>query len=371
LNKRSIFSQAVLSAAVIILIISSIVFSGIAYGQQYQQQYGTGGTGQNTGGGYQPAQYSSSNSETPVIQGLEGLKGFGSGHSQLSLAVIPVSQKDNQMMFQVIGFAVSIPESGDAVVYSMETPLPGIIDPSQSTMQIDISNLASNINEAGYIDSSQIYDTIRTDPQVVVIDVDLYYQGKQDSQTTFNVDSVDIIPPDGNMQAFSLQQPTQLIIDTQNGRVAMVAFPEMVNTFGSYYGMTYPQVDPVVYVQPIPIIAPVFVPYIRPIPFYTTSFVRYNSFYYGTGFRTFYDRDRVTHVDRFTNSKVYPVRQSRNDFADRSRVNLEAGQRRGEFTQSRNMGSNIKGGIGGYRGGIKASTGSRVGGGRTGGGRRR
>ena len=148
MNKRSIFSQAVLSAAVIILIISSIMFSGIAFGQQYQQQYNTGDTGQNTGGGYQQAPYSSSNSETPVIQGLEGLKGFGSGHSQLSLAVIPMSQQNNQMMFQVVGFAVSIPESGGAVVYSMEKPLPGIIDPSQNTLQIDISDLASNINEA-------------------------------------------------------------------------------------------------------------------------------------------------------------------------------------------------------------------------------
>ncbi len=371
MNKRSIFSQAVLSAAVIILIISSIMFSGIAFGQQYQQQYNTGDTGQNTGGGYQQAPYSSSNSETPVIQGLEGLKGFGSGHSQLSLAVIPMSQQNNQMMFQVVGFAVSIPESGEAVVYSMEKPLPGIIDPSQNTLQIDISDLASNINEAGYIDSSQIYDTIRADPQVVVIDVDLYYQDKQGSQTTFNVNSVDVIPPDGNMQAFSLQQPTQLIIDTQNNRVAMVAFPEMVNTFGGYYGATYAQVDPVVYVQPIPIIAPTFVPYIRPIPFFSTGFVRYNSFYYGTGFRTFYDRDRVTHIDRFSNNKVFPVRQTRNDFADRSRNNLVAGQRRGEFTESRRVGNSVSGGIGGYRGGARASAGGRVGGGRSGGGRRR
>lgn len=282
-----------------------------------------------------------------------------------------MSQQNNQMMFQVVGFAVSVPESGEAVVYSMEKPLPGIIDPSQNTLQIDISDLASNINEAGYIDSSQIYDTIRADPQVVVIDVDLYYQGKQGSQTTFNVDSVDVIPPDGNMQAFSLQQPTQLIIDTQNDRVAMVAFPEMVNTFGGYYGANYAQIEPVIYAQPIPIIAPVFVPYIRPIPFFTTGFVRFNSFTFGTGFRTFYDRDRITHVDRFSNNKVFPVRQTRNDFADRSRNNLVAGQRRGEFTESRRAGASVSGGIGGFRGGVKASAGGRVGGGRVGGGRRR
>ncbi len=76
----------------------------------------------------------------------------------------------------------------------------------------------------------------------MVIDVNLYYQGRQGSQTTFNVDSVDIIMPDGRMQTFSLQQPTQLIIDSQNDIVAMVAFPEMVSTFNSYYGTTYNQV---------------------------------------------------------------------------------------------------------------------------------
>lgn len=369
MNKRSIFShRAVLSFVVILMILGSIQLSGIASGQQ---QYTTGYPGQNSGSSLQQSPYTSSSSESPVIQGLEGLKGFGSGHSQLSLAVIPVSRKNDQMMFQVIGFAVSIPESGQAVVYSLKTPLPGIIDPSQNTLQIDITDLASAVDEAGYIDSSQIYDTIRTDPQVVVIDVDLYYQSQQDSQTIFNVNSVDIIPPDGRMQAYSLQQPTQLIIDTQNNRIAMVAFPEMVSSFGDYYGSTYAQVEPVVYVQPIPIFAPVFVPFIQPIPIFTTGFVHFNSFVFGTGFRPFFDRDRVTGIDRFSNNKVFPVHQARNDFADRSRNNLVAGQRRGEFTESRKAGSGISGGIGGFRGGVKTTAGGRAGGGRAGGGRRR
>jgi hypothetical protein len=53
----------------------------------------------------------------------------------------------------VIGFAVSIPDSGEAVVYSLETPLPGLIDPSQNTMQIDISDLDTAVDTAGYTDS--------------------------------------------------------------------------------------------------------------------------------------------------------------------------------------------------------------------------
>jgi hypothetical protein len=169
------------------------------------------------------------------------------------------------------------------------------------------------------------------------------------------------------MQTYSMQQPTQLIIDSENSRVAMVAFPEMIDTIGNYYGATYTQVEPVVYAQPVPILAPIFVPYIRPIPIYVSGFVSYNSFFYGSGFRSFYARDRVTHYDRFSHSNRFPVRQPKNNFANNARNNLVAGQRRGEFTQSRNLGKNVKGGIGGFRGGVRASAGRRAGGG----GRRR
>jgi hypothetical protein len=348
---------------IILSMVGSTLFTGIACGQQFQQQPAAGNVGRQ-------AQPAGSAPGSPVIQGLEGLRGFGSGHSQLSLAVIPLSQQNNQMAFQVIGFAVSVPESGEAVVYSLETPLPGVIDPSQNTLQIDISNLASAVDTAGYIDSSEVYDTIRTDPQVMVIDADLNYQGKEGTQTIFNVNSVDIIPPDGQMQTFSLQQPTQLIIDTQNNVVAMVAFPQMVDTFNSYYGATFNAVEPVIYSQPIPIMPQVFVPYIYPIPIYARGFVSFNPFFYGTGFRTFWDRDRVTHFDRFSNQNRFPVRETRNDFADRSRNTLQTAQRRGDFTRSRNLGKGITGGIGGFRGGVRqgAGGGIRTGGGRMGGG---
>jgi hypothetical protein len=348
---------------IVLSMAGSTLFTGIADGQQFQQQPATGNIGRQ-------AQPAGNAPGSPVIQGLEGLRGFGSGHSQLSLAVIPLSQQNNQMAFQLIGFAVSIPESGEAVVYSLESPLPGIIDPSQNTLQIDISNLASAVDTAGYIDSSEVYDTIRTDPHVMVIDVDLNYQGREGSQTIFNVNSVDIIPPDGQMQTFSLQQPTQLIIDTENNLVAMVAFPQMVDTFNNYYGATFDTVGPVIYSQPVAIIPPVFVPYIYPIPIYARGFVSYNRFFFGTGFRTFWDRDRVTHFDRFSNQNRFPVRETRNDFADRSRNDFVAGQRRGEFTQSRQLGTGITGGIGGFRGGVRqgAGGGARIGGGRMGGG---
>lgn len=349
-RRNNIRGLGVLATALILLLACSTQFSGVASSQMYPQQYGTG----TYGGGYQQPS-AGTTSSSPVIQGLEGLHGFGSGHSQLSLAVIPVSQQNNQMMFQVIGFAVSIPETGEAVVYSLRTPLPGIIDPAQNTMQIDISNLANSVNNAGYIDSSQIYETIRTDPQVVIIDFDLTSPARQDSQTTFAVNSMDLVPPDGKMQAYSMQKPTQLVIDTQNSRVSMVAFPEMVSTFDSYYNLAYAQVEPVVYAQPVPIVAPVFMPYIRPLPFYTTGFLPYNPFYFGAGYRPYFERNRYTDIDIYTNRDNYPIRDHRNDFANRARNDLVTGQQRGEFDRHRNVGKSISGGIGGYRGGAKPS----------------
>lgn len=331
-------------------LVGSTLCSGIACGQQFAQQQAAGYPGAQT-------QYTNTAAGSPVLQGLEGLHGFGSGHSQLSMAVIPLSQQNNQMLFQLIGFAVSIPETGEAVVYSLETPLPGIIDPSQSTMQIDISNLADVIGTAGYIDSSEVYDTIRTDPRVVIIEADLYYQGTEGSQTIFNVNNVGIVFPDGQMQAFALQQPTQLIIDSQSNRIAMVAFPQMISSFGSTYGMAYSQVEPVIYSQPVIVAAPILRPYIVPLPLFYTGFVPYNRFFFGSGFRPFWHRDQVLPYDRLYGQKRYPLRQPFNEFADRSRRDLQVAQRRGDFTPSRQLGTGITGGIGGFRGGVKTGAG--------------
>jgi uncharacterized membrane protein YgcG len=204
-------------------------------------------------------------------------------------------------------------------------------------------------------------------------------------QTIFNVKSVDIVPPDGKMMTYSMQQPTQLILDLQAKRLILVSFPEMTQTISNYYGVTYPQVEPVVYSQPILITPPIYVPYLRPIPIFYTGFVGFQPFFFDAHFRRFFDRgqvfdrdlNRFVDRDRFSKLDRFPTRANRNLFAERSRRDLQAGQRRGDFAQSRNIGRGVKGGIGGYRGGMKASVGGgrmgggRMGGGRAGGGRRR
>lgn len=275
-----------LSVIISLLIASPALFSGAAVGQSYDSGYAAGyGDGNYDATG----SYAGDIPDSLNIPGIEGLQGFSPGENILSLAVIPVTQQDSALYFQVIGFAITSPASGQSVVYSLDRPIPGLIDPATNTVQIDLSNLAAAIGQAGYIDSSQVYATIRTDPRVVVIDVDMSYQGFQGSQAIFNVSGVNLIPPDGQMQAFSMQQPTQLIIDPSASSLYMVAFPQLINTFSGFYGVTYPQVLPIVYAQPVPVLAPVFVPFIRPFPVFSSAFVPFNPFLFHRGFLPFFN----------------------------------------------------------------------------------
>jgi hypothetical protein len=276
---------AALSVIVSVLIITSTIFSGMACGQTYDAGY-SGSYGDDNHGTRTP--YADDSAGGLAIPGMEGLQGFEPGENIMSLAVIPVSQQSNQLYFELIGFAITSPVSGQSVVYSLETPLGGVIDPSASTMQIDLSNIATAISQAGYIDSAQVYNAMRTDSRVVIINVDMEYQGFESSQTIFTVNRVDIIPPDGQVQSFALQEPTQLIIDAQSMRIYMVAFPQMITAINSYYGASFPEVLPIVYAQPVPVLSPVFVPYVQPFPIFLQSFIPFNPFFFGDGFRPFF-----------------------------------------------------------------------------------
>ena len=309
-NRNRAHIVALLSIVISIAVICSTQFSMVTTAQQMPSQGGYGGNyGQQ---GPQPG--GSDNFLT--IQGLEGLQGFTTGENRLSLAAMPVSQQNNQIGFQVIGFAISSGDSGTAAVYSLSTPLAGVIDPSQNTLQVDLTGLDEAIQDAGFLDSSQVYDTIRTDPKVLIIDIDMTFQGTQGSQTTFSVNAMDIVPPDGKMQAFSMQQPTQLIIDSQSMRIFMVAIPQVVDTFNNYFGATYNQVLPIVYAQPVMVYPPIFTPYLTPFPIFFSGFTSFNPFFFGSGFHSFYSFGRFgghfpIHDRNFGRSDFYNFRRGR------------------------------------------------------------
>ena len=201
---------------VIIILLFASQFGGIAQGQQYgssAQYAGTGGAGQyGYGGGL-------------TIQGLEGLQGFSSGENRLSLAIQPVNQQGGQLFFQVVGFAISSPASGQSAAYALKTPLMGVLDQSQNTLQIDLSSIGTAISSAGYVSSANVYDVLRSDPSIMVIDIDMNYANTDNLLTIFDVNAITMITPDGNARVFQMQQPTQLVIDAMSYRIYMVTFP--------------------------------------------------------------------------------------------------------------------------------------------------
>ncbi len=246
-----------LSIVISSLLISATVFSGIASGQLYNTGYYGGGYGQSTpyNGGYD------SYGSNVNIVGLEGLQGFTTGESVLSLAVQPVTHQDGLMYFQVAGFVISSPDTGQAVAYALNQPFRGVIDPSRNAMQIDISNIGYAVAQAGYIDYSRVYESLRLDPGIMVVDIHVVYQGTQGYQTIFNVLGINAITPDGRMQSFTLQQPMQLIIDALTYRICTVTFPQMIDVFGTFFSGyqsgIYQAIAPIVFAQPVPVFVPV------------------------------------------------------------------------------------------------------------------
>ena len=198
----------------------------------------------------------------------------------------------------------------------------------------------------------------RADPQVVVINVDLSYQGKQGQQTTFNVNSVVIEPLrwGGEDLFIAAAHATRYRHAEQHrcyGRIPgngqhVRWLPQQDLCTGRPGGLPG---------QPVPIISTVFVPYIRPIPFFSTGAAPGTiRFMYGTGFRSFYDMDRVPHTRRpFLRITKYPrYIRPRNTFSGQGPgTTWWQGSAGASSLKAEMLVSSVSGGISGYRGGVE------------------
>jgi hypothetical protein len=117
-----------------------------------------------------------------TIPGLEGFQGFVEGENQISLATYMVSQDQGRLYFEVVGIALSNPYSPQCTVYTLNSPLMGVMDQSANTIQVDMSNLAAAVGSAGTIDKSSLYSALRTNENVFVINMDATYQGTSGNQ---------------------------------------------------------------------------------------------------------------------------------------------------------------------------------------------
>ncbi|MDI6897253.1 hypothetical protein [Methanocella conradii] len=220
----------------------------------------------------------------PAGQGTEGgyaiLGGIslGPGTNTIALSVSIASQQGSQIYFQVNGFAIVDQQSQAATVYTLSQAMPGIMDTGNNNVQVDVSKLQSSIQSTQQASMSDLYTILRPSVNSLMVLAQLAQQGAQGAQATFQVQSLQVIMPDGQANVFNLSQPMSVVVDSSAMRVYTVGFPQvynLVNTFimniqNNYYtsinynvvaGPTIVVTPPVVY----PIIAPIAFPAVWPV----------------------------------------------------------------------------------------------------------
>lgn len=227
-------------------------------GQQYPP------AGQGTEGGY-------------AIPGMPGIS-LGPGTNTIALSVSIASQQGSQIYFQVNSFAIVDQQSQAATVYTLSQAMPGIMDTGNNNVQVDVSKLQSSIQSTQQASMSDLYTILRPSVNSLMVLAQLAQQGAQGAQATFQVQSLQVIMPDGQANVFNLSQPMSVVVDSSAMRVYTVGFPQvynLVNTFimniqNNYYtsinynvvaGPTIVVTPPVLY----PIMAPIAFPAVWPV----------------------------------------------------------------------------------------------------------
>ena len=126
------------------------------------------------------------------------------------------------MTFQVTGLAASYPGAAPAIVYTLSEPMSGVFDPSQKTLQVDLTNFNTAASEPEHVEKSRLNHVLQTNANTTIIEVTMDYKSLQGSEAIFRAGSISLVPPDGQMQTYKLELPKQLIIDGDAKRLNMV-----------------------------------------------------------------------------------------------------------------------------------------------------
>ncbi len=226
-----------------------------------------------------------------TLPGL-GLQGFSGDSNQISLSMSVASQDGSKIYFLVNKIAIAGSNAQAATVYELNGALPGVVDTSDNSFQVDMSQLSSYLQGPRQVSINDLYSVMRPDPKVLMVRFSTGGASTQGSQAVFQVNSIDMIPPDGNAQTFTMSQPVSLVYDQSTQHLYTVGFSQMYsyfNTFitniqNNYYTTVvnsitiinvitvtppifYPVVSPIVIPAPFPIFYPV--PF--PVPFPTVK----------------------------------------------------------------------------------------------------
>jgi hypothetical protein len=210
-----------------------------------------------------------------TLPGL-GLQGFSSDSNQISLTASIASQDGSKTYFLVNKIAIVGSGAQTATVYELNGALPGVVDTSANSFQVDMGKLSSFLQGPRQVSVNDLYSVMRPDPRVLMIRFNTGGASTQRNQVVFQVNSVDFITPDGSMQTFTMSQPISLVYDQSTQRLDTVGFSQMYSFFdtfvtniqNNYYTtvVTSITVINVITVTP-PIFYPVVTPIVIPAPF--------------------------------------------------------------------------------------------------------
>jgi hypothetical protein len=211
------------------------------------------------------------------VPGAPGIS-LGPGTNTVALSVSIASQQDNQIYFQVNSFAVMDQQTQAFTVYDLSNAMPGIMDTSNNRVQIDIGKLQTSIKSTSQASMDDLYNVLRPSVSTLMVVADISQQGQEGARATFQVQSLKVIMPDGQTNAFDLSKPMAIVVDGSAMRVFTVGFDQLyslVNTYivniqNNYYTeINYNVVTgPTIIVTPpaaYPVLTPITFPAVWPI----------------------------------------------------------------------------------------------------------
>ncbi len=165
---------------------------------------------------------------------LPGGISIGPGTSKVAMSVSVASQQGSRTYFQVNGFAIMEEGSNVATIYTLSKALPGIMDRSDNEVQVDIGRLEQSIGSRSQASMDELYRILRPSVTTLMVVAQVSQQGQQGQRATFHIQSIEVIMPDGQANAFSLSQAMSAVVDSASMRVYAVGFDQLYSLVDSY-----------------------------------------------------------------------------------------------------------------------------------------
>ena len=138
------------------------------------------------------------------------------GSNNLDLSISITSQDQNKIYFLVNSLAIIDQTSQAATVYQFSTALPGVMDTQTNDVQIDFSKLSSVMGSPQQASVDDLNRIMRPSVNSILVNVVADYTQSSGDQTTFQLQNMSMILPDGTQNTFNMQQPISAVYDSSS-----------------------------------------------------------------------------------------------------------------------------------------------------------